>query len=230
MGKKEYYYNKKDKECLLWIAKVLDFGVSLLVVSACNELRNAIVGLQARKDLYRNTVKQNANEALKASRIRERWILDNMVNKQFWEDYSGAVIDLANTDITRFKLAIKQTLDDARYMESNIISQIETARVLMDMSVKQWESVVEDAKNRYGRDFSKEFSEYNIKSVFLLWEKVCIILYKSGTSIDFNNPRVEGMFQEMCNKFAEGKYIDECLEAAKVNNPEFHNAIVIKEE
>lgn len=230
MSKKVYFYTEKDKEGLIWIAKVMDFGVSLLVVSAFNELRNAMVFLQERKDIYRNTVKKNANEALRQSRIRERWILDNMINKQFWLDYSDAVIDLANTDITRFRLAIKQTLDDAKYRDSNVVSYIETARVLMRMSVIQWESVVKDARERWGRDYSKEFSEYNISSIFQIWDKVCCVIYKTESSIDLNNERVDGIFQTMCYKFAEGKYVEDCLAAAQVNNPEFHNAIVIKEE
>lgn len=230
MSKKVYFYTEKDKEGLIWIAKVMDFGVSLLVVSAFNELRNAMVFLQERKDIYRNTVKKNANEALRQSRIRERWILDNMINKQFWLDYSDAVIDLANTDITRFRLAIKQTLDDAKYRDSNVVSYIETARVLMRMSVIQWESVVKDARERWGRDYSKEFSEYNISSIFQIWDKVCGVIYKTESSIDLNNERVDGIFQTMCYKFAEWKYVEDCLAAAQVNNPEFHNAIVIKEE
>lgn len=150
MPKRVYYYGKKDLEGLKWIAKVMDFGVSLEVVSAINEARNAGVLLQKRKDLYRQTVKQNFNDAIKSMSLQESEIKYLMVNKKFWEEYSDPIIDLANTDITRFRIAIKQTLDDANYRDSELISHIETARVMMDMSIKQWDVIVEEARLNTG--------------------------------------------------------------------------------
>lgn len=207
----------------------MDFGVSLEVVSAINEARNAGVLLQERKDLYRQTVKHNFNDAIKSMSLQESEIKYLMVNKKFWEEYSDPIIDLANTDITRFRIAIKQTLDDANYRDSELISHMETARVMMDMSIKQWDVIVEEARAKYGRDYSNEFMEYRLTKAYASWSKMCDVLYK-GVSIDLNNDMIDGLFQEMCRKFAEGAYVDQCLKEAQKTNPDYENIIVVKEE
>lgn len=83
MSKKVYYYNEHDLEGLKWIAKVMDFGVSLEVVSAFNEIRVSYIYLRERKDLFRHTIKQNCNNAMKALKIRETEIKSLMINKKF---------------------------------------------------------------------------------------------------------------------------------------------------
>lgn len=229
MSKKVYYYNEHDLEGLKWIAKVMDFGVSLEVVSAFNEIRVSYIYLRERKDLFRHTIKQNCNNAMKALKIRETEIKSLMINKKFWDEYSDPIIDLANDDIEKFRKAIKQTLDDANYKDSEIISYVETARVLMDMSIKQWDTIIDEARRKYGRDYSQDFSEYRVTNVYNWWSIVCDELYK-GVSIDLNNETIDSVFNEMCEKFAEGKYVEDCLKEAQKTNPDFINAIVVKEE
>lgn len=229
MSKKVYYYGQKDLDGLKWIAKLMDFGVSLEVVIAINEARNACVLLQKRKDLYRQTVKQNSNAALKAMTLQEAEIKSLMIDKKFWEEYSDPIVDLANADITNFRSAIYDTLEESGCKNSELISHIETARVLMDMSIKQWDTVIEEAHTKYGRDYSKEFDEYRLTKVFFLWDKVCEELY-TGVSVDLNNARIDGLFKEMCDKFAEGRYVEDCLKEAQKTNPDFANAVVVKEE
>jgi hypothetical protein len=230
MARKVYYHNERDLEGLKWTSKIVDFGVGLMVTAAINEMHNAYTMLVDRKDLLKGKTKQFCNRAFKEAKLREIFIKENMVSKQFWLDYSDRVIDEAQNDITFFRIAVKQTLDNAKIKDSVLISYIETARTMLDMAVEQYKSIMEQAKKKYGRDYSKEFASYRLDSVFYWWNQMCGILYK-GYSADLNNEYTTGMFDRMCKKFAEGEYIQACLQEAYNNNPDFvDNSIKVKEE
>lgn len=136
MARKVYYSNDKDLEGLKYTARVVDFGVGLMVTSAINSMHDAYVFLVERKDLLRGKVKYCCNNAFREAKMKEQLIKQNMVNKQFWLDYSDKVIDEAESDITLFRISIKQTLDNAKLENSELISYIETSNVLLNVTVE----------------------------------------------------------------------------------------------
>ena len=220
MTKKYIYDNERDLEGLKWTARVVDFGVGLMVASAINEMYNTYALLVERKSLLKGRTKYCCNNAFKEARQTEYKIKENMCDKQFWLDYSDTVIDEAATDITLFRLSIKQTLDSGKISDSILLSYVETTRVMLFMSIEQYKSIMEQAKEKYGKDYSKVFMEYRLDKALYWWEQMCDILYK-GNKFDLNNKNTDGMFDRRCKKFAEGEYIQACLAKASENNPGF---------
>lgn len=228
MPKKKIYYNtEKELEGLKWTAKVIDFGVGLTVMAALNEVYSAASMLRDYKKLYRNEVKRLCNIAVEKADLRRGEIKGKMKHVGFWSDYSDKVIDEAEPDITAFRIAIKQELDKAKIPNSDIISRIECARTMLDMSIIQFDAMAETAQDKYGRNYRNDFIEYRASDVFTWWGKMSDILYKSY-SLDLNTKNVICMFDRMSQKFAEGEYIQACMTEAIRNNPDFiENAIQV---
>ena len=230
MPKKVYYYGEKDLQGMKWVARTVDFGVGLSVIAAINEVYSAFGMLLDRPDIFRHAVKRLGNLAVTAASRREAYIKSNMKDKSFWSDYSDRVIDEAGTDITLFRVAIKTELDKAKFPDSNLYSFIECARVLLEMSITQFDCIMKQAKQRWGRDYKKDFLEYRIGEISGHWNKMCEELYK-GYDIDLNSDYVTSMFNKMCKNFADGSYIDACMAEAHKKNPYFSsNVIDVKEE
>lgn len=220
MAKKIYYEDEKDLEGLKWTAKVVDFGVGLSVIAAINEVYAASGYLRDHPDLYRFKVKHFCNLAVKSATLMENEIKNSMKSQSFWLDYSDKVIDEAEQDILLFRLSVKQELDNAKIKDSYLLSFVECARVMLDMSVKLFDGVMEASREKFGREYKKYFTEFRCGDVFGFWEKMCELLYK-GKTVDLNTNNIKGLFDKMCDKFAGGEYIHACLEEAQRNNPEF---------
>lgn len=228
MAKKIYYEDEKDLEGLKWTAKVVDFGVGLSVIAAINEVYAASGYLRDRPDLYRFKVKGFCNLAVKSATLMENEIKNSMKSQSFWLDYSDKVIDEAEQDILLFRLSVKQELDNAKIKDSQLLSFVECARVMLDMSVKLFDGVMEASREKFGREYKKYFTEFRCGDVFWFWEKMCELLYK-GKNVDLNTNNIKGLFDKMCDKFAGGEYIHACLEEAQRNNPEFvENEVEVK--
>lgn len=229
MNRRVYYYGERDLEGLRWTARIIDFGIGLSVIAAFNEIRSTFVYLR-ESPLFRHKTKNIVNNTMRMIRHREVEIRSIMKDKSFWDDYSDTVIDAANNDVTLFRISIKNTLDKEGYKNSNIVSYMETARVLLEMSVQHFESVMADAKERYGRDYTEDFKVYHVGAIRTSWERATEMLYK-GTPIDLNTPSNKAAFENMAKKFAEGLYIQDCLKIAMENNPDFfNNDIEIKDK
>ncbi len=229
--KKVYYYGKKDLEGLKWTARVIEFGVSLEVAAAFNEMDVTTILLRDNDRLNQQLIKKFCNKA--NDKQRQKWaeIKRFMVNKKFFDDYSDNIIDAAKKDILLFRLAIKQKLDDARCPHAEMISHAESARCLLDMAVYQWDVCIEESRKRFGRDYGPSFSEYRVGDVLHWWTKFCNLLYgDSDVSVDLNSERASKAFDIICKKFADGKYVSECLDVAMAEQPDFCNQIVMSEE
>ena len=214
--KKILFHSEKEKEGIIWTAKVISYGVSLTLMSALNEVHSARAFLLDRPGLYRHMVKKYCNMACRQA-VNIESTIRNMVNdKNFWLEYSDRVIDEAERDITLFRVAIKQVLDKAKVEDSDIISRAECARVLLDVAVKQFEGTLADAREKFGMDYRKYFVEYDATGVLAAWQNMCDCLYRdsNGTDVDLNTDGVISAFDSLSTKFANGVYIDSCLDNA----------------
>ena len=227
MNKRVVYYGERDLEGLRWTARIMDFGIGLGMVAAFNEIRSSYAFLR-ESPLYRQQIKRDTNAVLRMVKAREAEVRSIMKSKAFWDDYSDTVIDEASNDVTLFRVAIKSVLDKGGFKDSNLVSYMETARVLLEMTEQHFDAVIEDAKERYGRNYYKEFCCYDTEPVRKAWEKVTDAVYV-GVPIDLNTEDVKAMFGRMDRKFAEGAYIQECLKVAMDANPEFkENEVEVK--
>lgn len=221
MKNKYGYRTKKELEGLRWAAMVVDFGVSLTVTVALNELTTAYVLFRERHDLCRQRVKQLANIAMEAGSRRKGAMYAVMRNRGFFDTYSDKVIDLAEQDITMFRIGIKQELDNHRHPDSELVSYMETARTMLEMAAVHYDEIMKSIRLDFGYNFGKRFSEFNCRDVLEAWDKVCDAVYAKASKIDLNTERNIALFNNVANKFADGDYIDECMKDAAEEFPEF---------
>lgn len=237
MLKRVVYETDRELEGLEWLANVIDFSVSLTVFTSINELYTAHMMLRDRKDLYKHKVKLYANEACDAAKVKYGQELSLMTNRGYFDTYADKVVDLAADDITKFRISIKQTLDNNKYDNSELVSYIETARALLDAAKIHFQVVVETAAEDYSEDlpnmpkavhkmilkkkWTETFAEFNMERVLKSWEKVCNIVYINKGDIDLNTKRSTELFDNLCRKFSNGDYVDACMKEANEQYPEF---------
>lgn len=207
-----------DYHGIEWTSRVVDFGISLMVGAALNELITSEIHLEDTP-LFKGIVKHNARRAVREASARQIILRQSAGDGKLYESYSGAVIDAARNDINLFRIAIKQVLDEHNIPYSGIKAEVECARCLLEMSVIALQDTIRIAEHRYLKDFGKYFQEFDIKRIRDIWTLVCNDVYK-GWVIDLNTPTVKALFDSMLVKFSEGKYINECLEQAYDENPD----------
>ena len=220
--KRVYYYSRNDLEWMKSVAKSIDFGVSLDIVEALNETRNAIFMLQQNKQFYRHKVKQLATDILKTMVRIEQGIKSPMIHKGFFFEYSDIVVDLCCDDIENFRHSIDSVMEKGGIIYHNLFSYIETGRTLCDLAVKHFDTIIDESKRKGSRDYTKEFSEFRIGSLYNKMENLCDLLFK-GCKVDLNTRETKAAFEVIADKFASGKYVEPCLKNACEKYPEFKN-------
>ena len=211
-----------DFDGLRWAGRTIEFGVSLGISAAFNEMTIATVLLREHKDLYQKKVKSYCHQANDKAAHAEVNIKKAMINQKFWEDFKDHIIDAANTDISKFRIAVKQIMDAARYPHSEMVSHAETARCLLEMCVSQFELCIEEARAKFAQDYSIYFSEYKVNDVLFHWTKMCQLLYGGyEDDVNLNSPQATQAFDILCRKFADGAYMWDCFNEAEKQNPEF---------
>ena len=229
MDRKVYYRTEKELEGIHYVARITDFGLSLTIECALNELLNAYLMVRDMP-IFRQKLKQYANQAENLAKLRRARILALMKDRNFYNVYSDRAIDLAEDDLTRLRIGVKQILDDAKNEHSDVIAQCEVARIMLHLACEQYSAIMQKAKEKFGCDYSKTFYEFNIKDVRDVWDKATSLIYKDCYDADLNTDKIQALFDTMAGKFADGMYIEECLKAAKEEHCDFTNQIKVTDE
>lgn len=221
MERKVIYYTKRQKEGIETAASIINFGVSLTVASAINELYTAHMILRECKDVYCREVKMLANKALNNDRRRRAGMLSVMCNRDFFDTYCDKVIDLTENDITKFRLSMKQILDNHKVERADLLSYVETARSMLELAKLQFEAVCRNTCRDYAAyKYEALFSEFDVTDVFLPWHRMSRILYASEEDINLNTDVSGGLFEKIVSNFADGVYSKACMQEADRAYPE----------
>lgn len=223
MMKRVVVYSDRQDELVRKVSKAVDFGVSLAISVAVNEMYTAHMMLRERKDLFRHEVKKLANFALDTAKMQRNTINMLIKDKRFFDGFTDRVIDLCENDVTMLRISIKQTLDDAKYKDSEIISYIETARAILSVTSKYFNGLIAFA---YDEDYREKenpiilnwkgiFHEYNPNPTYNTWEKMCELLYGNKWSIDLNTERSRKILEKIESSLVECEHLDDCIEYAK---------------
>lgn len=227
MKKKIPYCTEEQLKGVKRTAKIIDFGLSLVLSSAFNELYTAHMMLREEKSIYRFMIKKLANQTIELVNKHKRDMLNLMSNRNFFDSYYDKVIDYAENDVTLLRISIKQEMDDAKMKHGSLMAYLETARALLEISAVMYETIIKDARRDFGK-YSWEFvfSEFDCSDVLSVWNKVCDMMYGEGEQIGFNTERSEKLLLAIYKKFNDGIYIKECLKEANKEHPEFFDAII----
>ena len=221
MKKRVIVNSDKEVEALRYAANCMDFGVSLSIAVAFNEMITAYITLRDNKRAFRHKVKQLANLADKQSEIIITKIMSVMQNKKFYDVYSDNVIDLADNDISQFRDGINNTLAKHGIHDAAMLAQCETARVLLKIAAEHFKSVLEQTKEKYKCRIPYAFEEFNCENVFATWDAMCELLYEGHETVNLNVESCNDAFANVVSKLINGTYIDECFKFAQAECPDF---------
>lgn len=233
--KKISYTTKQDFECVEYLARCYDFALSLLISMAFNELETSVVYIRDRREAYKRLgVIGLADRAIREADRTRHGIKSVMADEGFFNSYADRVIDTAAPDVASFRNSLANVMRKAGVSDPGFYAQIETTRVLLDACVMDFDSIADDGKRKFGHDRRSDFTEYNVKGVKYWFDKIADRLYAhtdgKGGDINLKTPATSRMFNRIQQKVADGSYIEECMRAAKEENPDFINKITIKEK
>lgn len=217
--KKIIYQTPQQLEALKFIAKEMDFGVSLTVTAALNEFINFYILLRENKQYFRQRIKQLVNEIDKKVTIQRTNIMSEMKNKKFFFDYSDKVIDVADEHISLFRDSLKKHLNDGGCKDSELIAECEVTRLLFSIAVDHYDLTMEYSKEHFKCTLVHDFREFNLAPIKQRFEKLCDYLYATQSFIELNTEENENLYKIMCKGFLRGEYVNVCLENAKKENP-----------
>lgn len=203
-------------------AKIIDFGLSLVISTAFNEVYTAHMMLRERRDLYRREIKMFANQTLERLGKQRREMMNLMSDREFFDAYSDHAIDLAENDVTLLRIGVKQVLDDENIPNAEILSYMIVSRALLEMSVVWFKDIITNAKKDYGEyRWEYVFNEFDCSNVLKYWDMVCMRLYVTDKNIDLNTERCSQLCKNLYMKFRDGVYIHACMKEANEERPEF---------
>ena len=232
------YYNQTEKEALEYTSKLVDFGVTLVVYAALNELLNAHLILR-RSALYKTIIKKRANEALRQRDRKVRELKDLVMHKGFAETYWDSVIDICEKDISNLKEEIKRTIEEAGVDNAELYAEAETTRLLLMIAKLHFEEVIRNTTNMFraknladmrNLNLFEVFHEFYIDGIYKLWDTICDDIYgKKHTQVKLENERTKAAFDILLDKFSTGEYIQGCFKIATEEYPEFSSSKVVVE-
>ena len=229
MNKKRVYYrSERELEGLRWTAKAIDFGVSVAIMAAFNQMLNAYLVLTESK-LLAHKARQFANRAYSKMTIRKRLILATMKDEKFYDSFAEASIDATCEDVGNFKQSLFNTLQNEGVPNAKALAEAETARVLLRSAHDHYVCILQRAVEKFGYSYAKHFTEYDALDVFLAWNTVCEDLYHQ-VSFNLNNENTDKWFGILQERLASGFYIEGSVKEALMENPDFANEIKIIEE
>lgn len=224
--KKVTYTTANELECLKYLSKCYDFALSLCITLALSELDTAVVMLREER-MFRQEMKRYVNNTLREADKKRMQINNVMSSKGFFETYSDEVIDLANNDVRSFQRALRNVLVKHHIADADLLSQVETARCLIEVCVLDFEQVSKDAMRRFGVNRSEVFEEFNMSKVYYWYEKATELIYTGRGNVTLITPTTSRLWNKFHKKIAEGAYITGCLNAAKAEHPDFMNSVIV---
>lgn len=228
------YQTKAQLEGLRWMARVVEFGVSLSFTVAIHMLYIGHLALREDKDMFRREAKKYANEAIRRADIKKARVMAAMKDYRFYDAYSDLAIDLSENLMTMLRFNVKQELDKARHPKANAMADIESARIMLFLAKQQYDSVIGEGRDKWHlpKQILYQWGEFDLCDVFNSWELAVDTIYQTtyqGISIDMNTPNILAVVDKIGHAFGDGEYIEECLKAAKAERPGFFNDFIIVE-
>ena len=146
------------------------------------------------KKLYRFEVKRAFKGALKAYDEYEKRHMANFGDRyQLFLDYLDSIEDEIQPHIFKMRMSFKQVLDKNNIPNSNLKSQLETARTLAEYACCIYDRLLSDTKQQSGYDFDKYMRPARLTAVFHYIDEVCKSVYCQykdfENDVDFNKDK-----------------------------------------
>ena len=171
-------------------------------------------------------VKKAVNDSLRAYSDYERQLrnaLDGKQRMQLWLDLADEFHDRTQPHVEKFRLAVKQALDDRRIPDSGLRAHVLTADTLLRYAVVNFDRYFSDMARKYGADIRDIFRPARLCHVQSYWQNVTGIMCrvpKGQPDIDLNaDPRCALAMRCIDAQFSLPENINLAAERALSLNP-----------
>lgn len=213
-----------EQEALIRLRKLIGGNLTLNITLAVQEMNAAILYLKGEKKngkwdgkLFKYNTKYHALKAEKMADKRMSRIYSCASDEKFFGDYNDKAIDITESDIEKFRLALVRTMLDngISHEYAKIFSHVEVAAVLLRLAVLHYDYIMKLTMELYPRDWSYDFRLYRLGELSNEWHHVCESLYPNYlVGVELNNAETDALYDALSLRITNGSLIGECLDAA----------------
>lgn len=165
---------------LCWTERLLVYCCYLNCEMASRAMSECVEVFLKRPDKYRQTTKKLTHGARVDLLNTIRVILLNS-DKAFLENYSGNFCEEVQGMMDYLRNCIWQELRDAGVKEAQLYAYVNTAYVMLEYCVKSYDRLMNELKEKFGRDFYPLYIDFRPSKAFRKWSDMFTALFEKDS-------------------------------------------------
>ena len=162
------------------------------MIGIANEVARLAIsnGIDAIKKagLYKQKTKQLCNETFRRQEAYEAQHNSNFGDRlKLWLDYLDGTEEEYRKHIFNIYMAVKMALDKHKQTNTELKAKLECGRICSELAVGQFDSLMQDLREKFGVDYSPLFDDNRYTKPYLAWKKVCKIYVRTDDPDDYIN-------------------------------------------
>ncbi len=191
-----------------WIIGNMQFNIPLSQVAAINEMENAASMLRDRTDVYSMESKRLFNIALRKGSEQKATLIAYTYNPRLMDEFMDHIVDVTAADFALLRELIKTDMQEYTQM-ADILSWVETARLLLKLSVYHFDKVISQGSDKFHFDYMPLLRRLSARGVLAAWER-------AAKSVDDTpeRPASDGILEQLkviASGYTSGLYLRECV-------------------
>lgn len=199
----------------------------LMMGSIYNTVQSAMVDARdAIQDtpLYRQQIKQNIRKALKKYDELNNKIKQSLDDKyQLWLDTTDRADEILQPHIFKLSISINSFLLKNNYPNREVISKMETARILADIANKTFTRMFQFFRQSLGFNLATAFTGGDFADILFWWSKATRQLFNTTHNINVNlndDPNISLAVEIIMQKMQDHNILNEAGNYALHRNPD----------
>lgn len=133
-----------------------------------------------RPDIYRQKTKQLAHGA-RVDLIKTISLILQNSDKEFLENYSGNFCEETQGLVDYLRNCIYQELKAAGVKEAHLYAYVNTAFVMLEYCVKSYDRLMNELREKFGRDFHQLYIDFRPSSAFRKWDEMFTAIFRKDS-------------------------------------------------
>lgn len=189
--------------------KLVDRAFSEAYVMVCcmndiadNAMEDAIAQLRKSKH-YKQDVKYWTRMAREAYNEYERALrlkLQSHGAWNFWMDFADEFYERVKIHVLKLRIAIKQNLDNNRVPESELLSYVQAADIIIQWTIANFDGYFQGKQETTGINLAPQFAPARLKGVAKWWGEITAVLMKKVWFDFLHDERCVNALQCMINQ------------------------------
>ena len=155
-----------------WVLGNMQLNIPLSSIAALNEMWTAAAVLRDRSDVFRHSLKQRVNQAIRVGDHQKTLLMHYMQDVDVMDVFTDHIVDVTAGDVTALRDCIREKLAANGVKEAVLAAWVETARMLLILAVQHFNMVMIHARQKFGHDWTKYFRALRMDAAKEAWDLV----------------------------------------------------------